>query len=110
MTRITERSSAYPGGVLRPSTTTQATHFWPVLHDGAVNSLHVDYVDGDAGGIVPTGGSIELAYEPEPHRHHKIGCPCDCSACREYGGAGASDLDTGDDARDQGPNMEPEYE
>ena len=37
------------------------------------------------------GGSLELAYEPD-------------------GGAGASDLDTGDDARDQGPKMEPTFE
>ena len=26
------------------------------------------------------------------------------------GGAGAADMDTGDDGRDRGPTMEPEYE
>src|ERR1039457_2162192 len=66
MTRITERSSAYPGGV-RKTRTTNATKFYPFacVAPDTVNSVAPDYYDGD-GSIVPIGGSrppfLLLAY------------------------------------------------
>ena len=109
MTRITEFSSAYPGGV-RKTRTTDATKFYPfacVAPRDTVNSVAPDYYDGE-GSIVPTGGSLELAYEPDGT------CEC-CGAAKEedrpcvYCGTGVSDMD-GDDARDQGPADEPAFE
>jgi hypothetical protein len=104
MTRITERSSAYPGGV-RKTRTTNATKFYPFacVAPDTVNSVAPDYYDGD-GSIVPIGGSLELAYEPDPVAQM-------CTDISGYmatgaipnGSAAASDLDTGDEARDQGP-------
>jgi hypothetical protein len=92
MTRITERSPYYPDGV-RKTSTTEATYFLPdLLPDGTVNDLYAPPAfPCEVSGIVPSMGSLELAYEPD-------------------GGAGEADMDTGDDARDQGPTMEPEYE
>ena len=78
MTRITERSSAYPGGVRKTSTTT-ASRFSDSGHLGSCVvgvSTRWEEQDYRAGGIVPDGGSIELAYEDEPD-----------------GGAGAADMD-----------------
>lgn len=93
MTRITEFSSSYPGGVRKTSTTT-ASRFSDSGHlKGRLIGISTRWEEQDyrAGGIVPDGGSIELAYEPD-------------------GGAGAADWDTGDNARDQGPRMEPAWQ
>ena len=95
MTRITEQSSAYPGGVRKTSITT-ASRFSDSGHIlGAVVGISTRWEEQDyrAGGIVPEGGSIELAYEDEAD-----------------GGAGEADLDTGDEARDRGPADEPAFE
>ena len=64
MTRITERSPYYPDGVRRTSTTA-ATHFLPdLMPDGTLNSIYARPVhDCQLGGICPSMGSIELAYE-----------------------------------------------
>ena len=65
MTRITERSPYYPDGVRNTSTTT-ASRFSDSGHIGScVVGISTRWEEPDyrAGGIVPDGGSIELAYE-----------------------------------------------
>ena len=109
--RVTERSSAYPGGV-RTSRTTTATRFQDASASGKTIAVQARLGERDylAGGIVPIDGSLELAYEPDAASDLDPVAQM-CTDISGYmatgaipdGSAGASDLDTGDESRDQGP-------
>ena len=89
MTRIIERSSAYPGGVMAVQIR-HTSRFASVDGNCPQTTWAVVPVDNVLGGaFIPVGGSLELAWEPD-------------------GGSAPRD-DAGDQARDQGPKMEPPW-